>query len=150
MRTTILNTDYSIISVISWEQGMTLLFKNVIVPIEFWEQQIRSGDGTLWQVPKIAVVKKFVKHRRKLHPTKKNIFMRDNYTCAYCGDDNPRNMTIDHILPKSRRGKDTWENLITACYDCNHKKADRTPEEAGMVLKWEPHHPNEKLWNQLK
>lgn len=147
MRTTILNLDYSVISIVPWQQGITLLFKKVVVPIEFWETQIRSGSGEFWQVPKVVTVKKFVKHQRRWHPTKKNIFLRDKYTCQYCGSNRPQDMTLDHVLPKSRKGKDTWENLVTACYKCNHKKADRTPEECGFKLAKAPHDPKTYSWD---
>jgi 5-methylcytosine-specific restriction endonuclease McrA len=150
MRTTILNLDYSIINVVSWQQGMVLLLKGVVIPIEFWEKPIRSGSGELYQVPKVVTVKKYVKHQRKYHPTKKNIFLRDNYTCVYCGHNRPQDMTIDHVLPKSRKGKDTWENLVCACSKCNHAKADRTPEEAGMKLRTVPRNPKEYSWDEYQ
>lgn len=67
------------------------------------------------------------------------IFLRDRFICQYCGKifDSPE-LTLDHILPKSRNGKSTWENLITACKNCNVKKGDRTPNEAGMILAKKP------------
>lgn len=145
MRTTILNLDYSILSVVSWEHAMVLLFKGVIQPIEWWDTKIRSASAE-WDVPKIATVKKFVRHHRKWHPTKKNIFIRDGHTCVYCGNENPSDMTIDHVMPKSRGGRDTWENLVCACYRCNHKKADRTPEEAEMILSIKPGNPQAYSW----
>lgn len=148
MRTTILNLDYTIISVVSWQKGMILLLKGVISPIEFWDEPIRSGSGELWQVPKIVVVKKFVKHRKEWLPTKRNIFLRDSYSCAYCGCTNPSDLTIDHVLPRSRKGKDTWENLVASCYSCNSKKANRTPEEANMPLLFEPMNPRNSLWDK--
>lgn len=146
MRTTILNLDYSIISIVSWQKGMVVLLKGVVQPVEFWEETIRSGDGSTWKVPKIVVVKKFVKHRKQWLPTKRNIFLRDNYSCCYCGDSNPDQLTIDHVLPRSRRGKDTWENLVASCYKCNCKKSNMTPEEAGMPLLIEPMNPKDGLW----
>lgn len=146
MRTTILNLDYSIISVVGWQKGMVILLKGVVQPIEFWGEPIRSGSGELWQVPKIVVVKKFVKHRKQWLPTKRNIFLRDGYSCAYCGTTNPDILTIDHVLPRSRRGKDTWENLVSSCYACNSRKANRTPEEAQMPLLITPMNPKDGLW----
>lgn len=70
------------------------------------------------------------------------LYMRDRFICAYCGDKVvPSKLTIDHVHPKSRGGKNVWENAVTACKPCNHTKADRTPEEAGMPLLYVPYIP---------
>ena len=68
-----------------------------------------------------------------------NIFIRDFNTCQYCGNNAE---SIDHIIPKSRNGSHSWDNVVTACMDCNHKKAGRTPKEANMKLKIKPFIPN--------
>lgn len=73
--------------------------------------------------------------------TRKNILRRDGHKCVYCGKSDVV-LTIDHILPKSRGGEDSWENLISACPRCNSKKGDRTPSEAGMPLHFQPYAPN--------
>jgi 5-methylcytosine-specific restriction endonuclease McrA len=73
--------------------------------------------------------------------SRKNIIKRDNNKCQYCGKKS-LGMTIDHIIPKSRGGDDTWENLITACLRCNNRKGNRTPDEAGMPLLSKPRKPN--------
>lgn len=67
-----------------------------------------------------------------LPPTKKNILLRDNNTCQYCGE--TTDLTIDHIIPTSRGGKNTWENMVTACKMCNSKKGDKTLEEVGFEI----------------
>ena len=72
--------------------------------------------------------------------TRKNVMRRDGNRCQYCGSSS--DLTIDHVIPKSRNGKDTWDNLVTACNKCNHKKGNKTPSEAGMNLKKEPYRPN--------
>ncbi len=78
---------------------------------------------------------------KKIILTRKNILKRDNHRCAYCGrGDLP--LTIDHVIPKSKGGDDSWENLVAACLPCNNKKGDRTPEEAGMRLRIKPYAPN--------
>jgi 5-methylcytosine-specific restriction endonuclease McrA len=73
--------------------------------------------------------------------SRRNIIKRDGNKCAYCGK-KETNLTIDHILPKARGGKDTWENLVASCVRCNNKKGDRTPEEAGLELNVRPYKPN--------
>lgn len=92
--------------------------------------------------PSVIRLNDFVKiPYKKIILTRRNILKRDGHKCAYCGrGDLP--LTIDHVIPKSKGGDDTWENLVAACLPCNNKKGDRTPEEAGMKLKIKPYAPN--------
>lgn len=78
---------------------------------------------------------------KRVELTRKNILRRDNHRCAYCGRATPP-LTVDHILPRSRNGSDTWENLVAACVRCNNRKGNRTPEEASMKLHVRPFRPN--------
>ena len=78
---------------------------------------------------------------KKIELSRKNILRRDNNECQYCGT-KKGNMTVDHIIPKSRGGTDSWYNLITACVDCNNKKGNKTPEEAKMYLRKIPNKPH--------
>jgi 5-methylcytosine-specific restriction endonuclease McrA len=106
-----------------------------VIPIDFYEDYILlSAGGEPFQVPKTVVLKKYVKLPDRMYkPNRRNIFLRDNYTCAYCQRQlSTEELSIDHIIPKSRGGKETWENLTTACKTCNCLKGDRTPEEAGL------------------
>lgn len=72
--------------------------------------------------------------------SRKEVFLRDNYTCLYCGRET-KQLTLDHVLPRYRGGPHTWENVVSACMSCNHRKAGRTPQEAGMRLLGEPRPP---------
>lgn len=83
----------------------------------------------------------FAKWRHQAGPgwTKAGVLRRDGYQCGYCGAGNAR--TVDHIVPASRGGANTWGNTVAACYGCNQRKADRTPAEAGMVLRVSPTAP---------
>jgi len=83
----------------------------------------------------------------KVSLNKINLFLRDQFTCQYClliGDKN--SLTVDHVIPRSIGGKTTWDNVTTACYHCNQKKAWRSPKEAGMILNRQPKEPS---WNNL-
>ncbi len=80
-------------------------------------------------------------HYKRVMLSRKNILRRDNHKCQYCGrSDLP--LTIDHVIPKSKGGQDTWENLVAACIKCNNKKGDRTFEEANMQLIRKPFRPS--------
>jgi hypothetical protein len=75
-----------------------------------------------------------------------NVYKRDKFTCQYCGVQKTKELSMDHIMPKSRGGATNWMNIVLACTDCNFKKADRTPGEAGMPLRRQPFKPK---WSQL-
>jgi 5-methylcytosine-specific restriction endonuclease McrA len=81
---------------------------------------------------------------KRVHPvaklTRKELFMRDNYMCQYCGKQT-KDLTIDHVMPRHRGGLHRWENLVSACKPCNHRKGGRLPEEARMTLLREPRQP---------
>lgn len=80
--------------------------------------------------------------RETVYAERMVLYARDRHLCAYCGIDySARHLTIDHVLPRSRKGLNTWTNTVTACKPCNVKKADRTPEEAGMLLLYVPYAP---------
>lgn len=78
---------------------------------------------------------------KKIVLSRKNVLRRDSYKCQYCGRSD-LSLTIDHIVPKSRNGDDSWENLVAACIKCNNKKGDRTPDESGLALKKKPNRPS--------
>jgi 5-methylcytosine-specific restriction endonuclease McrA len=87
-------------------------------------------------MPSVIRLSRYRKVPQKRHVvTRRNIFARDLNACQYCaGVFASSKLTLDHVLPRSRGGRDTWENLVACCYSCNNRKADRTPEEAGMAL----------------
>lgn len=78
---------------------------------------------------------------KKIELTRRNILRRDANKCQYCGK-KATDMTIDHVVPRSRGGRDSWENLVTACVNCNNHKGNKTPEEANMPLMVQPKKPH--------
>lgn len=82
--------------------------------------------------------------------TKKNLLLRDDYRCQYCGIKGDRTLTIDHVLPRSRQGPNSWTNCVVACFDCNQKKKNRLPHEAGMALRKKPKAPSRIPWIRVK
>ena len=103
-------------------------------------------------VPKVIRLLYYTKVPQvKMRLTRQNIFERDQHSCQYCGKKfKLEKLTIEHILPRSRGGKNSWENLVCACIDCNRKKRDRTPEEAGMKLLSAPKKPKDMPALKLK
>jgi hypothetical protein len=96
--------------------------------------------------PLIVLLKDCVYRREPEHArvpfSRQNIFMRDNYTCQYCGVkyQSPQ-LNLDHVIPRHQKGITNWKNIVCSCYDCNTKKANRTPSEAGMKLLRQPKEP---------
>lgn len=139
------------LSVISIPRAINLLLAEKAVVVEQSNRFLRSVCSQ-FQVPSVIALRTYINvPRRKAHWSRKGVLTRDNYTCIYCaakpgeilqGRVLTRNeMTVDHILPKSRGGKDVWTNTACACSVCNHRKGDRLPGEAGMKLLWEPRRP---------
>ena len=94
-----------------------------------------------YPLPSVIRLNKMVhRPRHKIRPVRKEIFRRDNYTCQYCGK-HPLHLTIDHIIPKHKGGIQSWENSVTACPNCNHRKGGRSLEESGMHLIKTPKYP---------
>ncbi len=102
--------------------------------------------GTRIKIPEVITLVNYSKvPTRNIAFSRRNIFTRDKHTCQYCGKQpGSKELTIDHVLPKSRSGKSTWTNCVLSCVECNFRKADRTPEEAKMRLRKEPKQP---IWN---
>ena len=103
-----------------------------------------TGEQSVLEIsPLIATKGDMHRRRRAKGFNNRMLFRRDNYRCMYCGNQFVHaELTRDHVMPRSRGGKDTWENVVAACHRCNHFKADRTPEEAGMQLLAVPFRPN--------
>lgn len=103
-----------------------------------------------WQVRSANLVMQVSEHIRLLHTnperhwkappaSRREVLRRDQHTCQYCGS--TKRLTLDHVMPRSRGGRDTWDNLVAACESCNTRKGNRTPQEAGMVLRSKPKTP---------
>lgn len=139
----VLNATYEPLSVVSVKRAVVLLLKEKAELIEAAEARLRAENFSL-PVPLVIRLVYFVKipARISLPVTRRTVLARDNFTCQYCGVIPPRKfLTVDHVLPRSRGGKTTWENVVTACEKCNGKKGNRTPAEANMVLLDQPKRP---------
>jgi 5-methylcytosine-specific restriction endonuclease McrA len=115
------------------------------------QRTIRNCSGTELKVPAVMRLIKLIRtiYRTRVTFTKRNVFIRDRFKCAYCGARREK-LSIDHIIPKSRGGKMTFENCVAACRPCNLKKGGRTPSEARMYLKIRPYQPTISEFLRLK
>ena len=150
-RCVILNGDYSFLNVVDWKRAICLMIKQKAEVLKFSNTPIRNGEGDIiTHVPLVMRLIKIIRmiYKNRVPFTKKNIFIRDKYKCAYCG--NGKELTVDHIIPTSRGGKNNFENCITACKPCNNKKDRRTPSEAKMYLSHQPYAPTISEFIRLK
>jgi len=137
----VLNQNYEPLSLCTVKRAVVLLILNKAeTVVERDGKKVRSQYLEI-NVPSVIRIKRYINFRPYNVPlNKKNIMKRDNYRCQYCGKKG-KDMTIDHVIPRERGGKDTWENLVTSCKECNVKKGNRTPKEAGMKLLKKPKKP---------
>lgn len=136
----VLNASYEPLNITSWRRATVLVIKGKAEQIEHNGKMLSPG----FPLPTVIRLRGYVQVPYKEIPlTRRNVLHRDGHACQYCGfkDD----LTIDHVLPKSRRGQDTWENVVAACVRCNIRKGNRTPQEAAMVLRRTPSRPHSPL-----
>jgi 5-methylcytosine-specific restriction endonuclease McrA len=142
-RCLVLNSSFEFLNITpDWFHGVRLIAKGRATPLAVYND-IARADRVSYPVPAVVVLKSYVRIGRTRpqfsFPSKRNILIRDNFTCAYCECRlSLGTCTREHVIPTSRGGKDDLLNVVSACSTCNHKKADRTPGEAGMTLKVKP------------
>jgi 5-methylcytosine-specific restriction endonuclease McrA len=134
----VLNQNYEPLNVCNARRAFVLLDRGKAEVLEHKDGSVVLTPSRPLTVPSVIRLVYLIRRprpQRKL--TRKELFQRDNYTCQYCGRVT-RDLTIDHVLPRFRGGPHTWDNLVSACKPCNHRKAARTPEEARMRLRKAP------------
>ena len=144
----VLNANYSPMTVCTAKRAITLYFLNKIDVLSNYGEKVHS-PSTVLELPSVIKIKTYIKNNSMaVEISRKNILVRDNYTCQYCGKQN-KSLTVDHVVPKFRGGQDTWENLVAACKEGNQTKGERNSEEAGMPLAKKPKRPNRIHYFQL-
>jgi len=139
----VLNASYEPLSVVSVRRALILILKEKAELLEAAEAVLRA-QNVAYPRPLVIRLTYYVKVPRRfgLPLSRRTVMARDFYTCQYCGKQPGKaELTIDHVIPRSRGGETTWENVVTACRRCNQKKGNRTPEEAGMPLLRKPRQP---------
>jgi 5-methylcytosine-specific restriction endonuclease McrA len=126
----------------SWQESVTLVYLDKAEALEQYDATVSSPSMTI-QIPAVVRLKKRVARMKKdVKFSRANVYQRDEHRCQFCGEKkSTRQLTYDHVKPFSRGGKTDWTNIVTACGDCNRRKANRTPEEAGMRLLKQPVKP---------
>jgi 5-methylcytosine-specific restriction endonuclease McrA len=138
----VLNQSYEPLSICSIKKAIILLVLSKAEIVSIRNNKFVRSVNCKFPCPSIIKLMTYIKIPYKsVELTRKNIIKRDSGRCQYCGNKSVE-LTIDHVLPKSRGGSDTWENLTTACMRCNNRKGNKTPEEAGMSLLNKPKKPN--------
>jgi 5-methylcytosine-specific restriction endonuclease McrA len=137
----VLNTTYEPINACSTKRAVVLLLKGRAELVEAGLHEFRSARTTLRQ-PVVIRLTSFVKvprgERRRL--SRRAVLARDGYRCQYCGS--TRHLTLDHVVPRSKGGTTSWENIVTSCAPCNVRKGAKLPAEVGMVLRRNPRPPS--------
>src|SRR3954451_10882587 len=145
-RVLVLNATFEPINVCTVRRAAVLLLKEKAEVIEHASRELRSESITLPRpivirlVPYVRVPRDT--HRRKI--TRRAVFARDRWTCQYCGSRG--NLTVDHVVPRSKGGASNWENIVTSCAPCNRRKGDQLLNHAGMKLAREPRSPNPQIF----
>jgi 5-methylcytosine-specific restriction endonuclease McrA len=137
----VLNQDYRALTITSVQRATVLVLLQKAELVESSAGRVIRSPSLAVPWPSIVRLKAYVRvPYKKIMLTRKNIFRRDRGRCQYCGSRDQ--LTIDHVFPKSRGGKDTWENLVAACVPCNNRKGNHTLAEAKMKLLRKPFRPS--------
>lgn len=157
-RVLVLNSDYTPLNVTDTRRGFILVMKG---KAEIVKEDVNKIVTTIGEFVKPLIIRlvNYVKFRRgAIKVGRRRIMKRDGYQCGYCGSS--RNLTIDHIIPRSKGGDNSWKNLVTCCNKCNNLKDDKTAEQVGLKLKTKPYEPTifsaviseevELIWTNFK
>ncbi|GAB4537805.1 MAG: HNH endonuclease [Parvularculaceae bacterium] len=144
-RALVLNADFRPLSYLplstwSWQDALKNVFLERVNVVEQYETVVRSPSFEM-RLPSVVSLKEYVHHMRAPAFTRFNVFLRDRFLCQYCGSAKRDLLTFDHLIPRSKGGKTTWSNIVTACSPCNLRKGGRLPKEARMAPANPPHKP---------
>ena len=135
-KTLVLDSSYTPRGIISSFRGFVISWKGnaEVVKNHDCKFKVQDPDAEYWK-PSIIRVNHYVnKHGHRVPLNRQNVFKRDRYTCVYCGSNRRQDLTIDHLIPQSKGGKNTWDNLVTSCKGCNNKKGDMDVENFTAIL----------------
>lgn len=142
----VLNADfrplsYFPLSIWSWQDAVKAVWLDRVSVLSEYETAVHSPRMTM-RLPSVIALKEYIPSARRPAFTRFNVFLRDEFSCQYCGVDRPsHDLTFDHVIPRSRGGRTTWENVVTACGPCNLRKAAMLPKECRMYPRQTPRQP---------
>jgi 5-methylcytosine-specific restriction endonuclease McrA len=142
MRVLVLTPSFVPHKVVSWERAIIMIFCHKVDVIDSYDEELRSPSTTMKMPAVVRLRTNPSGLKRSVKFSRINVFTRDGFRCQYCGS--PKRvgeLSYDHVVPRHRGGRTTWENIVSACYACNRRKANCTPEQAGMKLLRTPHVP---------
>lgn len=139
-----LNATFEPLGVVSSRRALLLVLDTKAELVHATERFFRSERDTVPE-PSVVRLARYVRvpHQRAIAVNRRTVFARDGHRCQYCG---LAAESIDHVLPRSRGGTHTWDNVVAACRRCNARKEDRLPHEVGLVLHAKPAVPRERVW----
>ena len=142
----VLNATFEPINVCTVRRAVVLLLKEKAEVVEHGHWQLHSEHTALAR-PVVIRLRSYVRvprdaHKRKI--TRRAVFARDGWTCQYCGSRS--NLTVDHLIPRSKGGQSSWENIVASCAPCNRRKGDRLPDQAGMHPRQKPRTPRAEIF----
>ncbi|MEJ3403829.1 HNH endonuclease [Rathayibacter sp. YIM 133350] len=145
MRTLVLNAGYEPLAVVSFKRALMLVMSGKATMLQYDADHPVWGNTGSWDRPSVILLTRYVHvpYGKEIPVSRRGVLRRDEHRCAYCGKSAS---TIDHVLPRSRGGRDAWENLVACCVRCNNQKADRTPGEMGWALRVSPRMPQGTAW----
>ncbi len=140
--TLLLNSTFEPLKVVSWKKAIILFMLGKVEVLAEYDRMVR-GVRLEMPLPSVVRLHRFIKKRTAFVKfSRQNLYLRDGGTCQYCGRSlDPKWLTYDHVVPRSRGGRTEWTNVVTCCAACNLKKGGKTPEEAGMSLIRRPKAP---------
>lgn len=146
-RSLILNASYEPLGVVGLRRAVVLVLREKADVVEHNGAIFRSERLEL-EAPSVIRLRYYVTIPRRVHvaPNRKAVFLRDGHTCQYCGR---AAENVDHVIPRSRGGRHTWDNVVAACRRCNGRKENRSPQEAGLQLARRPGPPPENFWLRM-
>lgn len=143
----ILNADYEPLSyfplsVVSWQDAVRAIFRGTVHVVSEYERAVRS-PGFEMKLPSVVALKDYIHVPRKPAFTRFNVFLRDEWSCQYCGGHcKTSELTFDHVMPRSRGGRTHWDNIVAACKSCNARKGNDLPGRAGTTPIKPPKRPD--------
>jgi len=140
----VLNADfrplsYYPLSLWPWQEAIKAAILERVIIVAEYDQVVRSQRAAI-RIPSVVVLKDYVKPQKRVAFTRFNLFLRDEFCCQYCGSKG--DLTFDHVLPRSRGGITSWDNVVAACSPCNLRKANKSLKQSGLSLRRPPRPPS--------